>query len=404
MRRIVLHASTVLLTLAMIAVLLALAACGSKSGTTYTSTPTPTPSPTPTSFSANWPLQLIGEQSDSMTEAKFQSGVSHHTDTCNDASGTWTGLALWRLVGWVDDGIQHGPGAFNDALADTGYSIKVSSSDGYYYIFDSVTVKRNDNIIVANELNGGPLPAADPINSTQLWYPLRIVGSSVQNGQQVGAIVKMELLNLPTSTPVPSPTPTPTTSEVEAIEFQGTKLTPIKEQGNNALAGTQIIDKNTYRLTVDGLVNHPLTLSYADLLAYPQESWLMDLDCVEGWNFTAKWTGPELNSIFNDAKVKLEAKIAIFHTADVPTGYSSLDLNYIRDNNIIIALKLNDVTLPPDRGFPFQVVAESKYGYKWAKWVTRIELSSDTSFRGYWESRGYNNNADVNGPAYDSGS
>ncbi len=188
--------------------------------------------------------------------------------------------------------------------------------------------------------------------------------------------------------------PTPTT-EVEATEFQGKKLTPIKNQGNNALAGTQYIDREAYRLTVDGLVEHPLTLSYSDLQAYSQESWLMDLDCVEGWDFTAKWTGPQLDSIFNDAVVKPEAKIVIFHTADVSEGYSSLDLTYIRDNDIIIALKLNDVTLPQNRGFPFQVVAKNKFGYKWAKWITRIELSSDTSFRGFWESRGYSNNADV---------
>jgi DMSO/TMAO reductase YedYZ molybdopterin-dependent catalytic subunit len=187
--------------------------------------------------------------------------------------------------------------------------------------------------------------------------------------------------------------------EVEATEFQGVKLTPIKDQNNNALQGTQIIDKNTYKLTVDGLVDHPLTLSYADLQAYPQISQLMDLNCVEGWNFTAKWTGPALSAIFADAGVKPEAVIAIFYTADVPEGYTSLDLNYINTNNIIIALKLNDITLPPDRGFPFQVVAKSKFGYKWAKWVTRIELSSDTNFRGYWESNGYNNNADINGPA-----
>lgn len=197
----------------------------------------------------------------------------------------------------------------------------------------------------------------------------------------------------------PAETPTPGTGEVEATEFQGTKLTPISKQNNNALAGTQVIDRATYRLTVDGLVDHPLTLTYDDLLAYPQESWLMNLNCVEGWSFTAKWTGPELNAVFNDAGVKSEATIAIFHTVDVPQGYSSLDLSYIRDNNIIIALKLNDVTLPESRGFPFQVVAKSKYGYKWAKWVTRIELSSDTSFRGFWESRGYNNNADLGGPA-----
>jgi DMSO/TMAO reductase YedYZ molybdopterin-dependent catalytic subunit len=204
----------------------------------------------------------------------------------------------------------------------------------------------------------------------------------------------------PTSTTIITTT---TPSKVEATEFMGQELTPISQQNNNALQGTQYIDKTTYVLTVDGLVDNPLNLSYADLLAYPQISQLMDLDCVEGWHFTAKWTGPALSAIFNDAKVKPEAKIVIFHTTDVPEGYSSLDLSYILDNNIIIALKDNNIILTPDRGFPFQVVAMSKFGYKWAKWVTRIELSSDTTFRGYWESYGYNNNADVNGPVGETG-
>ena len=191
--------------------------------------------------------------------------------------------------------------------------------------------------------------------------------------------------------------------EVEATEFQGTKLTPINQQDNNALAGTQNIDRHTYKLIVDGLVENPLTITYEQLLAYPQESWLMTFNCVEGWNFTAKWTGPQINSILKDAKVKPETKIIIFHTTDVPNGYSSLDLGYIRDNNILLAMKLNDVTLPAERGFPFQVAAKSKFGYKWAKWVVRVEVSSDINFRGYWETAGYNNNADENGPAFESG-
>jgi len=190
---------------------------------------------------------------------------------------------------------------------------------------------------------------------------------------------------------------TPPPGEVEATEFMGTKLTPISRQGNNALAGTQFINNETYQLVVDGLVDNALNLSYADLLAYPQVSKLADLDCVEGWGFTAKWTGPTLNSIFADARVKPEAKIAIFYTADDREGYTSLDLSYIQEEDIIIALKDNDITLPPNRGFPFQVVAEGKYGYKWAKWVTRIELSADTSFRGYLESAGYSNDANITG-------
>jgi DMSO/TMAO reductase YedYZ molybdopterin-dependent catalytic subunit len=190
--------------------------------------------------------------------------------------------------------------------------------------------------------------------------------------------------------------------EIEATQFEGHDLTPISQQRNNGLKGTQYIDKESYRLTIDGLVDHPLSLTYADLQTYLQKDRLMDLDCVEGWNFTAKWTGPSLVDIFNDAGLQTDALIAIFYTSDTTEGYTSLDLNYILDNDIIIALKDNDITLSPERGFPFQVVAMSKFGYKWAKWVTRIELSSNADFRGYWEKAGYNNNADVNGPAFES--
>ena len=207
----------------------------------------------------------------------------------------------------------------------------------------------------------------------------------------------------PSMSTVPEPVTTTTaapTGEVEATEFLGTTLTPISQQNNNALQGTPYIDRAAYKLTVDGLVDHPLSLSYDDLLAYPQISKLMPLNCVEGWSFNAKWTGPALMDILKDARVKPEAKILIFHTADVPQGYSSLDLSYVQSLNIIIGLKDNDITLTPDRGFPFQVVAESKFGYKWAKWVTGIELSDNVDFRGYWESNGYNNNADDTGPAF----
>ena len=225
----------------------------------------------------------------------------------------------------------------------------------------------------------------------------RIIKSRRNNLAFITTLILLVLLI--TGACAPSSIYTPfLTNETEATEFEGVKLTPISRQNNNALAGTQYINQSTYRLTIDGLVDHPLSLSYTDLQAYPQISQLMDLNCVEGWNFTAKWTGPTLSAIFADASVQQGAVIAIFYTADVPMGYTSLDLNYINDNNIIVALKDNDITLPPDRGFPFQVVAKSKFGYKWAKWVTRIELSSNTNFRGYWESNGYNNNADINGP------
>lgn len=188
--------------------------------------------------------------------------------------------------------------------------------------------------------------------------------------------------------------------EVEATEYQGTKLTAISEQRTNAISGTQEIDRAGYTLTIDGMVDNPLTLSYADLQARDQQSWLMDLNCVEGWSFTGKWTGPSLAALLTEAGLQSCASVAIFRTADATDGYTSLRVDYLMDNDIMLGMKINDVTLPPHRGFPFQVVAKTKFGYKWAKWTTHIELTDDEEFRGFWEARGYHNEADDTGPAF----
>jgi len=71
-------------------------------------------------------------------------------------------------------------------------------------------------------------------------------------------------------------------------------------------------------------------------------------------------------------------------------------LDYIVNNDIILGYKINGVTLTPETGYPFILVAEDKWGYKWAKWITKIEISDNQDFRGYWESRGYSNDADLN--------
>lgn len=98
------------------------------------------------------------------------------------------------------------------------------------------------------------------------------------------------------------------------------------------------------------------------------------------------------------AGIKPGSNTVIFYAYD---GYSSsLPLDYVMNQNIILADKMNGVVIPPERGFPFVVVAESKWGYKWVKWVTKIVISNDPSFKGYWEQRGYSNNGDFSGPMF----
>ena len=65
------------------------------------------------------------------------------------------------------------------------------------------------------------------------------------------------------------------------------------------------------------------------------------------------------------------------------------------DRDILLAYKMNEAVMIPERGFPFALVAEDKWGYKWIKWVTKMEVSDDASFRGYWEQRGYNQEGDL---------
>jgi DMSO/TMAO reductase YedYZ molybdopterin-dependent catalytic subunit len=180
--------------------------------------------------------------------------------------------------------------------------------------------------------------------------------------------------------------------EVEAVEYAVMKLTPLDEQGNNAIEGTQQIDRETYRLKVTGLVDEEIEMSYDDLLNLPAYSEFVRMPCVEGWGFDAKWTGFLVVDLLDEAGLRPEAAYVVFHSAD---GYSTgLDLDYLKEENVLLAYGINDVTLPPERGFPLQVVAKGKYGYKWAKWVTEIEVVAEER-RGFWESRGYSNSANV---------
>ena len=180
--------------------------------------------------------------------------------------------------------------------------------------------------------------------------------------------------------------------EVEAVEYQGVNLTPQSGQGNNAIKGTQKLDRDTYRLRVTGLVGQELNMSYDQMLGLPAYSEVAYMPCVEGWGFYAKWTGFRVTDLLNISGLRSGASYVLFSSAD---DYSTtLPLDYLRQNRILLAYGLNDLTLPPDRGFPLQLVAKNKYGYKWAKWITSIEVTGK-DIPGYWESRGYSNSANV---------
>jgi DMSO/TMAO reductase YedYZ molybdopterin-dependent catalytic subunit len=180
----------------------------------------------------------------------------------------------------------------------------------------------------------------------------------------------------------------------EIREYEGQDLSSIGDFRENSIKGPQNLSESTYRLTITGLVNQSVEYTYADMInGFQKYQKIVTLHCVEGWSVKILWEGFLLKDLMNKAGINPEAVVVIFYAYD---GYStSLPLNYILENNILIAYKMNGLTLPPERGFPFQLVAESKYGYKWIKWITQVELSNNSDYLGYWESRGFPNDANL---------
>jgi DMSO/TMAO reductase YedYZ molybdopterin-dependent catalytic subunit len=182
----------------------------------------------------------------------------------------------------------------------------------------------------------------------------------------------------------------------EIRQYQGQALSSINDfqEASTSIEGPQYIDISTYRLTITGLVNKTVTYTYQDIINnFTDYKKVATLQCVEGWSVKILWEGPLVTDLLKEAGVKPGAVGIIFTAVD---GFSTeLPLDYLNSSHIIIAYKINNVTLPADHGFPFQLVAENQAGYKWCKWITQMEVTNDPNYLGYWESRGYPNNATI---------
>jgi DMSO/TMAO reductase YedYZ molybdopterin-dependent catalytic subunit len=164
----------------------------------------------------------------------------------------------------------------------------------------------------------------------------------------------------------------------ELKEFNGENLSSIADFEENSIFGVQNIPENTYHLKITGLVNNPLEMTYDEVLNHEHFKKTVTLECVEGWRVKILWEGVLVTDLIKNAGIQPKAVTVIFHAAD---GYkATIPLDYIISNRIILAHRMNDLKLAPIRGFPFQLVAESKKGYTWIKWVTEIELSGDNPF------------------------
>jgi DMSO/TMAO reductase YedYZ molybdopterin-dependent catalytic subunit len=173
----------------------------------------------------------------------------------------------------------------------------------------------------------------------------------------------------------PAPEKAKELASVQVKEYQGEKLSSITDFRENSIKGPQQVEIDKYLLKVTGLVNSPLSYTYNDALSKHQAyTKLITLNCVEGWSVKLLWEGLLIKDFLNESGIKAEAKVVIFHAYD---GYTtSLPLSYILEKNLLLAYKMNGVPLPPERGYPFELAAEDKWGYKLSSPITRIIRAS----------------------------
>ena len=162
------------------------------------------------------------------------------------------------------------------------------------------------------------------------------------------------------------------------------------------------VDVNSWRLVVKGLVSRPLTLTYKQLKARPSVQQIATLECVSNkiandFISTAIWNGIRFKDLLDEAGVKPNAKYIVFRCAD---GYDvGIPLERGFQEGSILAHGMNGETLNAKHGYPVRAIIPGLYGMMNPKWITEIELI-DRVYEGYWQKKGWTNNAQYNTHSY----
>lgn len=155
------------------------------------------------------------------------------------------------------------------------------------------------------------------------------------------------------------------------------------------LGQTPEVAPERWRLVVDGAVEAPLTLSYAELLSLPQVEQEADFHCVTGWSvLDLRLRGVSFEIVAALVRPAADATHVMTHAKD---GYSAnLPLEEALKPDVLLVHGVEGAPLTREHGGPVRIVVPQLYAWKGAKWVDRIEFLTHDR-RGYWEIRGYSN-------------
>jgi DMSO/TMAO reductase YedYZ molybdopterin-dependent catalytic subunit len=183
----------------------------------------------------------------------------------------------------------------------------------------------------------------------------------------------------------------------QAALFSRTKLAPTYKESDitrpfpfNAYYGLDeapVVDGDSYKLEVSGLVENKKPWTLAELHALPEVSQITRHICVEGWSAIGSWQGASLADFLKRIGADTRAKYVWFQCAE---GYTNtIDMATALHPQTQMSFKFDNKILPRAYGFPMKIRMPTKLGFKNPKYVVAMEVTN-TDKGGYWENQGYN--------------
>ena len=159
------------------------------------------------------------------------------------------------------------------------------------------------------------------------------------------------------------------------------------------------VARETWKLEVGGLVEHPFTLTWDEFLALPQAEDVSDFHCVTTWSrFDNRWGGVRFRTIAERAVPKPDARFVLCTGYDFMPGSfvpytTNLPLARVLDDDVLLVHTWEGQPLPREHGGPCRMITPKLYAWKGTKWIRKIEFL-DRNQPGFWEVRGYSNSAE----------
>ena len=154
-----------------------------------------------------------------------------------------------------------------------------------------------------------------------------------------------------------------------------------------------------WKLEVGGLVENPLTLTWAQFLALPQAEDVSDFHCVTDWSrYDNHWGGVRFRTVAELAVPKVQAKFVLCTAYDFMPGTDTpftvnVPLARAVDEDVLLVHTWEGKPLPREHGGPCRMITPKLYAWKGAKWIRKIEFLAEDK-KGFWEVRGYSNSAE----------